>query len=897
MSLYKAGKVYGVTQRQNSPKVTPLPLGRLQVVRRFDVHTHEAGQHKNFNTSKPEDLTIEIFGGFGLLDGTNVKELPAPENWSDSNKHEAYKDCRLIDEIFDPGQDNKWILTQVYETLTSEWVQEDVDKRSERNGLGVITRVLVARRNTPPPALDAESKITIDGTDYFFSAKEDDSSDRKGRIILTYVEPGILSVETDRASPKQRITVQAIGLAWDDIKDSITDVGANHRLINDGISDYEGLQTHSYTFEVSGAEEITIGENGLRGVTRYEFSETPFSREGSGEVGTHTISHRFEDAPDPLPDPDVDGDIDLTLAQVKVNNLAPLKTRTRTWVQKGILSIEQDLISPKQTVTVTAIGLAWDEISDNFSDEVTGDHFRIKEGIGDYSGLQTNTFTFELNGYTETELGKSGLKQITVVEYSESTFTEFNVGVDDYENTINLPSPPPSPLPDGVHFLSYQKVNNTSPVKRRETRWVQKGILSVRTPKVGGQQRVVVSAVGMTESEVSDALAAVTNSHLLIDESAGDYEGLVTASFTYEVKDFVVVEYTETGLKLTTRTQLSATTLGELTFTTKYPANTGDPLSGQVIDNGGAIKKRVSTYAQVGLLDAEERAGPASLPGTKRITYISQGLPFHPVQVGATSEWEPKSTPAFMPGSKARLDSKKDTNANGFTRYIRTYLVAADATKTITGEKYSYSEYVDVPVLGELEGDTISAGLSGSSVSSDDIAILITRPRTTKEILSDVTITIYEQDSLPNAPAKAFNTSVVSCSVVVTNVNHNVGTGATLTFGPEGTEQTLTGWNQNIGVSGNSREYDGYKLVGPNATSGAINYDSSANPVLVDGSGNSQMSSWDINTASSKSTVTITQAGDPALFVETGMIRRRPRPVYTTSDGTTYWEVIRWDTP
>ena len=50
-------------------------------------------------------------------------------------------------------------------------------------------------------------------------------------------------------------------------------------------------------------------------------------------------------------------------------------------------------------------------------------------------------------------------------------------------------------------------------------------MLSVQSPKVGGQQNVVVNSIGMTEEAVVEELASVTENHELIDASIGDYEG------------------------------------------------------------------------------------------------------------------------------------------------------------------------------------------------------------------------------------------------------------------------------------------------------------------------------------------------------------------------------------
>ena len=151
MSLYKAGHDFGLTERKSSPKVIPLPMGRLRVIRRFDMQTKDGLSHREFNTEETEDLTIKIFGGFGLLDGTNLQELPdLPDGseWSKATKEFAYKDCHLVEEDADPGQDNKWILSQTYETLTDAWANEDVDKASTSDtGLAQLSRIQVAKRN------------------------------------------------------------------------------------------------------------------------------------------------------------------------------------------------------------------------------------------------------------------------------------------------------------------------------------------------------------------------------------------------------------------------------------------------------------------------------------------------------------------------------------------------------------------------------------------------------------------------------------------------------------------------------------------------------------------------------------------------------------------------------
>ena len=135
-------------------------------------------------------------------------------------------------------------------------------------------------------------------------------------------------------------------------------------------------------------------------------------------------------------------------------------------------------------------------------------------------------------------------------------------------------------------------------------RWAEPGILSVQTPKVGGQQQVSVSVFEMSEAEVTAALAEVTASHELIDVSTRDYQGFQSINYTFQVEDFDTLDTTENGLSQLTRTQLSvsAFTRGDIgtdLYQTLF-------LAGEQIDNGNTIKKRTSRYSEAGILNRSE---------------------------------------------------------------------------------------------------------------------------------------------------------------------------------------------------------------------------------------------------------------------------------------------------
>lgn len=150
-------------------------------------------------------------------------------------------------------------------------------------------------------------------------------------------------------------------------------------------------------------------------------------------------------------------------------------------------------------------------------------------------------------------------------------------------------------------------------------RWAEPGILSVSTPKVGGQQRVTVQAIGMTEAEVIAAIAEVTGNHELIDVSKGSYEGFQSLNYTFEVDAFEILSATENGLKQLTRVQLATVAFTRGAIGTDTYASL--VLAGEEIDNGNTIKRRETRWAEPGVLNKSESGGPQSLPGTIRHTW------------------------------------------------------------------------------------------------------------------------------------------------------------------------------------------------------------------------------------------------------------------------------------
>jgi hypothetical protein len=207
-------------------------------------------------------------------------------------------------------------------------------------------------------------------------------------------------------------------------------------------------------------------------------------------------------------------------------------------------------------------------------------------------------FKDETKAEADTQIGRVTTQWLEAGTLSE---TLDNVG-SQKAKVIEAIGPDPA-TPSGYSLASKQESSFNGFQTNRFT-FLKDCILRVDTPKVGGSQRVSVQAFDMTEAEVTADLAAVTASHELIDIQESDYEGIKTSTFVFEVNDFEVRSKTENGLQLLTRTELSITNftdgdVGTDTYSGLY-------LAGEEIDNGNTIKKKVSQWAEAGILSIDK---------------------------------------------------------------------------------------------------------------------------------------------------------------------------------------------------------------------------------------------------------------------------------------------------
>jgi hypothetical protein len=322
---------------------------------------------KRFHKFTREDIDNanlgSLMGDFGDLD-------TAGEQIS----NQGYTNCRLISVEVDTrfnsvSNTDSAVLVKTYETLTDSFVQITDDTVTfTENGLKQITRVYRAVSGTISSNVVGTTALNTGET---LASSRIEDSEAFAELTETYIESGVLSRTTDLVGSQEAITIQAIGevpatpagysLARTDVSDFegiktnrytflrpsilsvsqertggattvqvrafelteaevdtlLSEVTSSHILISQSESDYDGIVTSQFTYEIDDFEIESQAEDGMEIIVRTELRATDFS---SGVIGTSTYKTLF-------------------LIEENIDNGNAIKKRTSRYSEAGVLSI------------------------------------------------------------------------------------------------------------------------------------------------------------------------------------------------------------------------------------------------------------------------------------------------------------------------------------------------------------------------------------------------------------------------------------------------------------------------------------------------------------------------------------------------------------------------------
>jgi len=259
-------------------------------------------------------------------------------------------------------------------------------------------------------------------------------------------------------------------------------------------------------------------------------------------------------------------------------------------------------------------------------------------------------------------------------------------------------------------------------------------------------------------------------------------------------------------------------------------------LSSYEVDDTDSYREVTEIYVEPGEIQTSTR--PGRIDGTTEVTIVSTGT-------------------AVAPSGQPIFSSQ--TEKEGYSTFTRTAI-----QETITGTKQTYKDVVAVDVPGEVKCTTES----GTTGAGGTVAIVQVTPRRSKRV--SATVTIEVTTTSPGAITPAYNLGDISCSVTTKRESFNIS---------EGSLET----NQSYSLSANTQTYPGCFLT-ELTSEGEVEYSSTVRSEGPQPDAKSKVTTSCVGFGSTSS----------SGWTETGILKRKSRPLLTDLNGTTYYEVITW---
>jgi len=268
-----------------------------------------------------------IFPDFGSLQSAEMSidglEPRTGEAYTDMRLTEVQSGSRSVRD----GEDYLVVLT--YETLGSSFVQvKDDTFNYVENGLRRVTRKSIAEVGTDfqktigttsiTSQIDDETAVTCILANY-----EVNDTDSYREVTEVYIQAGIISVSQEFTVSRDKITVRAFKKTSTEVTAALSEVTANHKLIEETEDDFDGIKTSSYTYELESFDVVETNENGLETTTRSAITAT----KPSLIVGTTKLN--------PTADPE-DG---IVLAKFSINEGKTFFSSKQVYSKEGNISV------------------------------------------------------------------------------------------------------------------------------------------------------------------------------------------------------------------------------------------------------------------------------------------------------------------------------------------------------------------------------------------------------------------------------------------------------------------------------------------------------------------------------------------------------------------------------
>lgn len=296
-----------------SPEVNKLQNGRYSLSFLCENNgAKEDWYYDNISSILPE---------YGILQDADFGS-GVSEDW-EAIPGSVYPDMRLVEAeyVYIPSIGDKRVKL-TYETLTASWVEDKAeDTDYELNGLKRVSRTFVALPSTTYDKVVGTSTIDSDGTTLYLGRFKIDETDAKWSLSEIWLEAGALTLQQDFNNSLKQVSVTAFGMTANAVSSELSEVTTNHQLISQVESDYKGIKTSTFNYQIDESITEDYELNGLKRLSITELSSTNFTAQNIGAEGAAATPQ-----------------VGLYLGTQDIDNGGVIKVRNSVWFESGIVS-------------------------------------------------------------------------------------------------------------------------------------------------------------------------------------------------------------------------------------------------------------------------------------------------------------------------------------------------------------------------------------------------------------------------------------------------------------------------------------------------------------------------------------------------------------------------------
>ena len=665
------------------------------------------------------------------------------------------------------------------------------------------------------------------------NSREDWYSANKDRIFPDFGSLQSAEMSIDGLAPRE-------GEAYTDMR--LTKVESGNRSGMGAVGDYNV----ELTYETLGSAFVQVKDdttdyelNGLRRVTRTSIAED--GTDYAETVGSSYIDHQINS----------ETAVRCYLASYSVDDTDSFRQVQEVYIEPGILSETLDNVGSQKAKVIETIG----------ADPATpADYSLASKQESDFEGFQTNRFTFLKN---DVQLSKSEDEVGSQNAITEQWFKP--AAGRDTKTSYSLARKEESDV-DGIPTERYTFLKNDV-------------LLSESEDKVGSQKAIIEEWFNPDPANTRN----VKTNYSLAREEISDISGIPTVKYTF-LKPSVLSRDLQISKGGTIQTETVETF--EIIPLTSLVAGADESIITISRDESNYEGIKTLRYVFVladGQTRIRTRSGPPELAGSTIKTIVSVGT-------------------EAVESATGELIESIDELADGFSIFTREYLMPFDNETPLTGLKRTYSDSIKVRVPGAIQLQVVNVSIE--TVTGQEATVLDTPP-STQTISVDVEVSIETTD--PSRTVPPFDMGKIRCSLSMERMTHSYRGFQSYTSSippviDEATQEVITRGEtitnyypkQSVSSSASVRVYPERYLIGSDSLTAELKYQSQLNRAQQVGGGVPLSNTPLYDTKQVNMRVTGSTA--PKGYSTSGTIKTDSRPIITTADGVTYYEVVRWKT-